>query len=98
MALLNIYLSQLCPKPRQNPCFSDICSTFCQKTVTAVLRSQCKHGVYRFCDILSRKTDEDAEREVLAVGVAEDELAEVEGLVRCLHAEGLLHYSLSEDG
>ena len=46
-------------------------------------------GDYRFCDILSCKTDEDAEREVLAVGVAEDELAEVEGLVCCLEAEGL---------
>ena len=29
--------------------------------------------------------------------IAEDELAEVEGLVCCLHAEGLLHDGLSED-
>lgn len=55
----------------------------------------CSDG--RAWNLLSRKSYEDAEREVLAIGVAEDEFAEVEGLVGVLEAEGLLYYGLSED-
>ena len=46
---------------------------------------------------LSGQSDEDAEREVLAVGVSQDEFAEIQRLVGVLEAEGLLYDGFSED-
>lgn len=47
---------------------------------------------------LSGQSDEDAEREVLAVGVSQDEFAEIQRLVGVLETEGLLYDGLAEYG
>ena len=49
------------------------------------------------CPRLSGQSDEDAEREVLAVGVSQDEFAEIQRLVGVLETEGLLYDGLAED-
>ena len=46
---------------------------------------------------LSGQSDEDAQREVLAIGVAKDKFSEVKGFICCLGAECLLDYGLSKD-
>ena len=58
----------------------------------------CKLLIYRLlCGGLPCQADEDAEREILAVGVAQDEFSEVKGLVCVLKAECLLHDCFSEN-
>ena len=49
------------------------------------------------CNALSCQADEDAERKVLAVAVAENELSEIEGLVCVLEAECLFDDGLAQN-
>ena len=46
---------------------------------------------------LSGQSDKYAERQIFAIAVAEDQFAEIQGFISCLHAECLLHYGLSQD-
>ena len=55
-------------------------------------------GLIVYLSGLSGQADKDAEREVLAVAVAEDEFAEVKRLVGGLHAESLLYDCFSKYG
>ena len=91
---------------RKNLCFPVTTSNYPEEAASrgTYEKITCVRWCRRFlcklliCCLLSGQADEDAEREVLAVAVAEDELAEVKRLVGGLHAEGLLYDCLSKYG